>query len=113
MKSRVVLDDYNFGIMVKGCCENSVLEGASEVFDQMGDMGFSPNVVVYTSLIDGSCKSGDVEKRRGCFVRWGSWYTYTVLINGLFKKGLKSERFELFEKVKEDGVLPDLHFAYL
>ncbi|KAK2986094.1 hypothetical protein RJ640_003749 [Escallonia rubra] len=115
MKSRVVLDDYSFGIMVKGCCENSELKRAFEVFDQMGEMGFSPNVVVYTSLIDGCCKSGDVEKAKGLFCKMGelglivNQYTYTVLINGLFKKGLKSEGFELFEKMKEDGVLPDLH----
>ncbi|KAK3012785.1 hypothetical protein RJ639_010221 [Escallonia herrerae] len=88
MKSRVVLDDYSFDIMVKGCCENSELERAFE--------------------------SGNVEKAKGLFCKMGelglivNQYTYTVLINGLFKKGLKSEGFELFEKMKEDGVLADL-----
>ncbi|CAK9188265.1 unnamed protein product [Ilex paraguariensis] len=38
-------------------------------------------------------------------------YTYTVLIDGLFKNGLKKDGFDLYEKMKLDGVLPDI-FTY-
>jgi pentatricopeptide repeat protein len=36
-------------------------------------------------------------------------YTYTMLINGFFKKGLKKDGFELYEKMKQNGVFPNLY----
>ncbi|GMY10872.1 auxin response factor 12-like [Fagus crenata] len=34
---------------------------------------------------------------------------YTMLINGFFKKGLKKDGFELYEKMKQNGVFPNLY----
>ncbi|CAI9770858.1 unnamed protein product [Fraxinus pennsylvanica] len=114
-KGRIVTDAYTFGILMKGCRDTGDLKRGFQVLDQMSSMGYSPNVVVYTTLIDGCCKNGEVEKAKELFCKMeelglvANQYTYTVLINGLFKKGLKTDGFELYEKMKLDGALPDLY----
>ncbi|KAL2541414.1 Pentatricopeptide repeat-containing protein [Abeliophyllum distichum] len=114
-KGRIVTDEYTFGILMKGCCDTGDLKRGFQVFDEMCHMGYSPNVVVYTTLIDGCCKNGEVEKAKELFCKMedlglvANQYTYTVLINGFFKKGFKREGFKLYEKMKLDGVLPDLY----
>ncbi|KAL2901286.1 hypothetical protein RDABS01_026368 [Bienertia sinuspersici] len=61
----------------------------------------SPNVVIYTTLVDGYCKNGAIAKAKDLFYKVeelelvGNQHTYTVLINGLFKKGLKKEGFQI------------------
>lgn len=36
-------------------------------------------------------------------------FIYTMLINGFFKKGLKKDWFELYDKMKQNGVFPNLY----
>ncbi|PIN25305.1 hypothetical protein CDL12_01955 [Handroanthus impetiginosus] len=102
-KRKVGLDVYTFGILIKGCCDDGDVNRGFEVLSEMCSMGLSPNVV------------GEVEKAKKLFLEMGdvglvaNQYTYTVLINGFFKKGLKKDGFELYEKMKGEGALPDLH----
>ncbi|KAL6195576.1 hypothetical protein ACLB2K_031194 [Fragaria x ananassa] len=92
-KSRVQLDLYSFGIVVKSCCEGGELDRGFGVLDETEEMGWSPNVVIYTTLIDGCCKNGDLERAENMFCKMGevglvaNQYTYTVLIDGMFKMG--------------------------
>ncbi|CAI9766802.1 unnamed protein product [Fraxinus pennsylvanica] len=102
------------------CCPCQVTDrraGAAllRVLDQMSSIGYSPNVVVYTTSIDECCKDGEFEKAKELFYKMeelglvANQYTYTVLINGIFKNGLKKDKFELYEKMKLNGALLDLY----
>ncbi|KAF3965564.1 hypothetical protein CMV_010258 [Castanea mollissima] len=109
-KGKVEMDVYSFGIVIKGCCEAGDLDRGFELLVLLEEMGWSPNVVIYTTLIDGCCKNGDIERAKKLFRKMGelglvaNQYTYTVLINGLFKKGLKKDGFELYEEMEHNGV---------
>ncbi|KAK7310689.1 hypothetical protein RJT34_08349 [Clitoria ternatea] len=61
LKGKVVLDVYSFGIMMKGCCEVGDLMKGFQLLAMLDQMDLSPNVVIYTTLIDGCCKNGDVQ----------------------------------------------------
>ncbi|KAF9599294.1 hypothetical protein IFM89_036592 [Coptis chinensis] len=108
-------DSHSFGIMIKGCCQVGHVIKGFEILAQMLEMGFSPTVVIYTSLIDGCCKKGDIEEANKLFIEMGSLglvpneVTYTVMINGYFKKGFKKEGLELYEEMKVRGVNPNMY----
>ncbi|CAL9239650.1 unnamed protein product [Arabidopsis halleri] len=114
-KSKVDLDVYSFGIVIKGCCEAGEIEKSFDLLVELREFGFSPNVVIYTTLIDGCCKKGEIEKAKDLFFEMGKFglvaneWTYTVLIHGLFKNGIKKQGFEMYEKMQEDGVFPNLY----
>ncbi|KAL0712939.1 hypothetical protein Bca4012_019917 [Brassica carinata] len=108
-KTRVALDVYSFGIAIKACCEAGETEKSFHLLAALRENGFSPNVVIYTTLIDGCCKRGEIEKAKALFSEMeriglvANERTYTVLIHGLFKNGVTKQGFEMYEKMKEDG----------
>lgn len=113
-RCNVEMDAYSFGIMIKGFCDENDLERAFRVLARLGDLGLSPNVVIYTTLIDGCCKNGDIDRAKDLFCKMeelglvANQHTYTVLMNGYFKKGLKNEGFRLYEKMRSSGILPNI-----
>ncbi|KAK7831309.1 pentatricopeptide repeat-containing protein [Quercus suber] len=87
------------------------------------EMGWSSNVVIYTTLIDGCCKNGDIERAKELFCKMGelglvaNQYTYTemgwssnvviytTLIDGCCKNGDIERAKELFCKMGELGLV--------
>ncbi|GMH12281.1 hypothetical protein Nepgr_014122 [Nepenthes gracilis] len=65
----VQLDVYSFGIMIKGCCEANDLIRALEVLALLEEVGLSPIVVIYTTLIDGCCKNGHIDRAKELFFK--------------------------------------------
>ncbi|GJW68764.1 pentatricopeptide repeat-containing protein [Tanacetum coccineum] len=84
-----------------------------KVFEKMGELKIVPDVYMYTNLIGGLCKDGDVSGAKRVFVEMGengcdpSLVTYNVLIGGLCKNGLIDEAFEVKRSMMEKGLVPD------
>ncbi|KAK2649018.1 hypothetical protein Ddye_016507 [Dipteronia dyeriana] len=76
----------------------------------MQEMGWSPNIVIYTPLNDECCKNGDLERAKILFRGMEelglvtNQYTYTILIDWLFKKELQKDAFEMDEKMQLNGI---------
>ncbi|KAJ0616032.1 putative tetratricopeptide-like helical domain superfamily [Helianthus annuus] len=74
----------------------------------------TPSVVTYTTLIDGFCQTGDINrslevfelmKRCNCAP---NVYTYTVLVNGYCQTGTLEEAVKLLNTMYDSGVSPNV-----
>ncbi|KDP21351.1 hypothetical protein JCGZ_21822 [Jatropha curcas] len=54
-------DRISYAGIIDGLCKDGLIEKAKELFKQMKDMGIFPDVVVYTSLLQGVCSHGEWE----------------------------------------------------
>ena len=51
-----------YNILLKGCCQQGMLEGAISVWQQMVKRGLVQNDFSFNILIDGHCKEGDIQE---------------------------------------------------
>lgn len=86
----------------------------SSLLVHLEEMSLSRNVIIYTTLINGCCKNGDIELEKKLFREMGevglvaNRHAYTALMYGLFRKGVKKGGFELREEISRSSVLPNL-----
>ncbi|KAK3430327.1 hypothetical protein EUGRSUZ_E01870, partial [Eucalyptus grandis] len=100
-----VIDNATLTLITNSFCEKGF----------MADKGLAPNVLNYTSLINGLCKKGSIKQGFELLeemVRKG-WkpnvYTHTALIDGLCKKGWSDKAFRLFLKlVRSENYKPNV-----
>ncbi|KAK6912459.1 Pentatricopeptide repeat [Dillenia turbinata] len=103
MSDRVfVLDNATCALVIGVFFEKSFVSRVLGHFDKIVELGFAPNSINYTSLIDGLCKKGSIKQAFEVLeemVKKG-WkpnvYTETTLIVGLCKKGWTERAFRLF-----------------
>ncbi|XWS12306.1 hypothetical protein CRYUN_Cryun37aG0078300 [Craigia yunnanensis] len=97
-------------------CDKGSVNRAFWNFDKMVKLGFKPNLINYSCLINGLCKRGSINQAFGKLeemIREG-WkpnvYVHTALIHGLCKKGWTEKAFRLFLKlVNSDNYKPNVH----
>ncbi|KAJ6288858.1 hypothetical protein OIU76_024772 [Salix suchowensis] len=71
-----------------------------------------PDLVVYTILINGMCKSRKVRDAKELFSRLiveglkPDGHSYTALVDGLCREGSLIEAHKLFRKMEGDGCMP-------
>jgi len=53
-----LLDPVVFTSLIHGWCKNKNINKAMHLLDEMGKMGFVPDVVTWTTLIGGFCRAG-------------------------------------------------------
>ncbi|CAH8375587.1 unnamed protein product [Eruca vesicaria subsp. sativa] len=106
-------DSRTYNILIHGFCK------ARRFDDAMGLMKvaeFVPDVVTYTSFVEGYCKEGDFRRvdeileemrERGCKP---NVVTYTIVMHALGKARQVGEALGVYEKMKEDGCVPDAKF---
>lgn len=96
------------------------MSSALKMFGQMMKHKFKPNVITYTSLINGFCKKADMIRAEKVFRGMKSFdlvpnvVTYTTLVGGFFKAGKPERATSIFELMLMNGCLPnDATFHYL
>ncbi|GER41007.1 pentatricopeptide repeat-containing protein [Striga asiatica] len=102
-----------------GCyeiAENVFDEIALKIFNKMVEMGFEPNIINFSCLINGLSRRGSIKQSFEILeemVRIGlkpNVYTHTALIDGLCKKGWTDKAFRLFLKlVRSESYKPNVH----
>ncbi|KAM7472620.1 hypothetical protein LguiA_010803 [Lonicera macranthoides] len=96
---------------------NGNMDTASDVFEEMLELGLQPDCFSYTTIIRGYCKIGEVNDALnflGKILNTGmepSITTYTTLIEGYCKYGEMESGEHLFYKMIKAGLAPDI-FAY-
>ncbi|KAF8401850.1 hypothetical protein HHK36_012797 [Tetracentron sinense] len=93
------------------------MKEARKVFDSMESRGHAPDVVSYSTLINGYCKGRMIDEAMWLFREMCSkglmpdTITYSTLINGLFQNGRFIAAQELFNEMQACGQSPDI-FTY-
>ncbi|XP_071937318.1 uncharacterized protein [Coffea arabica] len=122
MKEKDISPDVKtFGILINHLCKCHRVDEALETFKKMrgGNEGDEvcvvPDVVVCNTIIHGLCKVGRQEEglkfmgnmklEHGCMP---NTVTYNSIIDGFCKAGEIERAFELFDRMKKDGVEPNV-----
>lgn len=99
--------------MLKGFCDVGRLNEAYSLFKVMKAHGCAPNVVAYSTLIDGICRFGSVERALellGEMEKEGgdcnpNILTYTSLVQGLCEKGRTMDAFAVLDRLEANLVV--------
>ncbi|XP_031254189.1 pentatricopeptide repeat-containing protein At5g61990, mitochondrial-like [Pistacia vera] len=89
-------------------------QGSNKVFQAMLDCGFTPNNLVYTVLIDGHFKTGNLIEAFATFrcilglAVHPDLQTYNIFTNRLCKNGKTKEAIMVLLEMKEKGLVPDV-----
>jgi pentatricopeptide repeat protein len=94
-------------------CKYGNLEEALATCTRMTEVGIKPNVVTYSSLIDGHSKMGKMEIATAIYTEMvakgiePNVVTYTALIHGHAKNGSMDAAFWLHKEMIEKGIYPN------
>ncbi|KAL5066417.1 hypothetical protein RYX36_028154 [Vicia faba] len=121
----------SYTIVISGYCKLSKMKEASSIFDEMITSGAKPSVAtfnaviyrfvksdivprpfIYNLVIDGYCKSGNVDEANAIVVDMENKckpdkLTFTILIIGHCMKGRAPEAIGIFYKMLATGCSPD------
>ncbi|GKV50987.1 hypothetical protein SLEP1_g57665 [Rubroshorea leprosula] len=96
-KELILLTSICFDILLNGFCKAKKLEDARKIMDEMEKHGYQPNVASYTSFIEAYCREKDLSK-------------VDPVLDEMQEKGDITQALEVYEKIKNDGCLPDNSF---
>ncbi|KAI3823784.1 hypothetical protein L1987_05225 [Smallanthus sonchifolius] len=102
-------------ILVKHHCKNGKLDSAFEVLKEMklSDASY-PNLITYSTLMDGLCEEGRLEEAVCLFEEMVSKkivpdaLTYNILINGFCRGGKVDRAVKIVDFMKENGCNPNI-----
>ncbi|KAJ0988580.1 hypothetical protein J5N97_006936 [Dioscorea zingiberensis] len=102
-------NEFILASVLRACVQSSGIGRASQVHGLTAKMGFSSDVFVGTSLINFYAKVGCVEDAMLVFdelpVR--NSVTWTAVISGYSLIGMSDKSLHLFNRMREEGVMPD------
>ncbi|KAL3746436.1 hypothetical protein ACJRO7_015400 [Eucalyptus globulus] len=122
-----VIDNATLTLITSSFCEKGFTTRAIWYFWKMADMGLTPNVLNYTSLINGLMKKGSIkqgfellEEMKGwsdkafrLFLKlvWSENYkpnvlTYTAMIGGYCRENKMNRAEMLFSRMQDQGLIP-------
>ncbi|XP_038699350.1 pentatricopeptide repeat-containing protein At5g57250, mitochondrial [Tripterygium wilfordii] len=119
MEIKLRLEDAGVGmdiilcnILLKALFMIGAVEDAYALFKEMPGMNLVPNPVTYCTMIDGSCKTGRIDKALEIFDEFrrtsiSSVACYNSIINGLCKKDMVDLATKVYFELKEKGLTLD------
>ncbi|KAK6922495.1 Pentatricopeptide repeat [Dillenia turbinata] len=103
-------DDYTYGTLMKGLCLTNRIADAFKLLQLMKSRGFTPNTVVYNTLIHALCKNGKVGRGRSLMCEMGepNGVTFNILISGYCQERNLVQALVLLDKSFNLGYVPDI-----
>ncbi|XP_050217028.1 pentatricopeptide repeat-containing protein At5g62370 [Mercurialis annua] len=104
---------HNFKSLFYGLCKRGWVVEAESVCGEMEAQGFFVDRVMYTTLMNAYAKDKNIKMAVMIFLRMlrmgcgPDCFSYTVLIQGMFKMGFFDEGWKLYEQMNESMMLPD------
>lgn len=105
-----------FVTLVKGLAQMGRVKASRAVISEMGLFGCTPNVVVYTSFLDGLCFSGNLDMAMDLLGQMEcelgrecepNVVTYTCLIKCLCENGQMEDALGLLDRMGKRGIQPN------
>ncbi|KAJ4955974.1 hypothetical protein NE237_012757 [Protea cynaroides] len=108
-------DVYTFNILIRGFCQNSMVEEGFRFFKEMSRFRCDPDIVTYNTLVDGLCRSGKVRIAhniiKGMQTKSPDLHpnivTYTTLIRAYCAKNGFNEALAVYEEMLGRGMKPN------
>ncbi|ESQ50072.1 hypothetical protein EUTSA_v10001906mg [Eutrema salsugineum] len=109
----IFLDKVCYNVAFEALSKLDRVEEAVELLQEMMNKGMVPDVINYTTLIDGYCLHGKfvdaldlIDKMRANGTA-PDVITYNVLAGGLARNGHAKEAFEIYKCMKDEGLEPN------
>ncbi|RZC05365.1 pentatricopeptide repeat-containing protein At1g20300, mitochondrial [Glycine soja] len=105
-------DMVAFSIVISSLCKKRRANEAQSFFDSLKHR-FEPDVVVYTSLVHGWCRAGDISKAEEVFSDMKmagikpNVYTYSIVIDSLCRCGQITRAHDVFSEMIDAGCDPN------
>ncbi|KAK6145132.1 hypothetical protein DH2020_021952 [Rehmannia glutinosa] len=108
-----VASGIDYRTVINALCKNGFVQAAEMFFCRVLKLGFALDVYIYTSLVLGNCRAGQLgdafkvfalmSEKDGCGVNSA---TYSILVHGLCEVGRLDEASKLKEEMSEKGCQP-------
>ncbi|KAI3472718.1 hypothetical protein Pfo_028078 [Paulownia fortunei] len=108
-----VASGIDYRTVINALCKNGFVQAAEMFFSTVLKLGFALDVYIYTSLVLGNCRAGELgeafrvfalmSEEDGCGVNSA---TYSTLVHGLCEAGRLDEAYKLKEEMSEKGSQP-------
>lgn len=104
-----VPNHFTYSSVLRACALTSSLLLGQQVHARVMKFGMPDSVVLLTSLIDMYAKCGDIEGASGVFqnMQHKNTASWNSIIGGLARHGLGMMAFETFNRMIENGIVPD------
>jgi pentatricopeptide repeat protein len=105
-------DKVSFSIVISSLCKKRRASEAQSFFDSLKHK-FEPDVIVYTSLVHGWCRAGDISKAEEVFSDMKvagvkpNVYTYSIVIDSLCRCGQITRAHDVFSEMIDAGCDPN------
>ncbi|KAL5557804.1 hypothetical protein UlMin_034015 [Ulmus minor] len=105
-------DKKAFTIVISILCKKRRAKEAQSFFDSLKHK-FEPDVILYTSLVNGWCRSGDISEAEKVFSEMKevgvkpNVYTYSIVIDALCRCGQITRAHDVFSEMLDVGISPN------
>ncbi|KAJ7297813.1 hypothetical protein O6H91_Y035300 [Diphasiastrum complanatum] len=103
-------DNVTYVVLLKACASIAALEQGKKLHSDIIKSGFESDVIVGSTLVDMYAKCGRIEDARQVFnnMHEQDLVSWTAIIAGYAQQGLGKEALDLYERMKHEGVQPDI-----